>query len=41
VATRTRLAVRLSLIGGILSSLLYVAMTVLIAMQWDGYSWAS
>jgi hypothetical protein len=33
--------VRLSLIGGILSSLLYVAMTVLIAMLWDGYSSAS
>jgi hypothetical protein len=41
VATRTRLAVRLSLIGGILSPLLYVAMTVFIAMQSDGYSSAS
>ena len=41
MATRTRLAVRLSLIGGILSPLLYVAMTVFIAMQWDGYSSAS
>jgi hypothetical protein len=29
------------LVGGILSSLLYVAMTLLIAMQWDGYSSAS
>ena len=41
MATRTRLAVRLSLIGGILSPLLYVAMTVFIGMQWDGYSSAS
>src|SRR4051812_36484115 len=29
------------LICGILSSLLYVAMTVFIAMQWEGYSSAS
>ena len=30
-----------SLICGILSSLLYAAMTVFIAMQWEGYSSAS
>ena len=29
------------LVCGILSSLLYVAMTVLVAMQWEGYSSAS
>jgi hypothetical protein len=29
------------LVCGILSSLLYVAMTVFIAMQWEGYSSAS
>jgi hypothetical protein len=32
---------RALLVGGILSSLLYVAMTVLVAMQWEGYSSAS
>lgn len=31
----------LSLICGILSSLLYVAMNVFIPMQWEGYSFAS
>jgi len=30
-----------SLICGVLSSLLYAAMTVFIAMQWEGYSSAS
>ena len=29
------------LVCGVLSSLLYVAMTVLVAMQWEGYSSAS
>ena len=29
------------LVCGILSSLLYIAMTVLVAMQWEGYSSAS
>ena len=32
---------RLLLICGILSSLLYVAMNVFVAMQWEGYSSAS
>ena len=32
---------KLSLICGILSSLLYVAMNVFVAMQWEGYSSAS
>jgi hypothetical protein len=32
---------KILLVSGILSSLLYVAMTVFIAMQWEGYSSAS
>jgi hypothetical protein len=32
---------RVLLVGGILSSLLYVAMTILVAMQWEDYSSAS
>ena len=32
---------RMLLVCGIVSSLLYVAMTVLVAMQWEGYSSAS
>ena len=32
---------KVSLVGGILSSLLYVAMNVFVAMQWEGYSSAS
>jgi hypothetical protein len=32
---------RLLLASGIVSSLLYVVMTVFVAMQWDGYSSAS
>jgi hypothetical protein len=41
MASQTRLLVRISLIGGIVSSLLYVAMNVFVAMQWEGYSSAS
>jgi hypothetical protein len=37
MATRT-LIVRMSLIGGVLSSLLYIAMTVLIGRQWESYN---
>ena len=33
--------VRISLMCGIASSLLYVAMNVFVAMQWEGYSSAS
>jgi hypothetical protein len=36
-----RLATRIALICGIVSSLLYIAMTVFVAKQWDGYSSAS
>jgi hypothetical protein len=35
------LLVRVSLMCGLVSSLLYVAMNVFVAMQWDGYSSAS
>ena len=41
MATQKRLLVRISLICGIASSLLYVAMNVFVPMQWEGYSSAS
>ena len=41
MAAHMALGVRMALVAGILSSLLYVAMTVLVPMQWVGYSSAS
>ena len=41
MTSRKGLLVRISLICGIVSSLLYVAMNVFVAMQWEGYSSAS
>jgi len=41
VHDRARLARRVLLVCGILSSLLYVAMNVFVPMQWEGYSSAS
>jgi len=35
---RTSRLVRIALVGGIASSLLYVAMNVFVPMQWEGYS---
>jgi hypothetical protein len=41
MTSRKGLLVRISLMCGIVSSLLYVAMNVFVAMQWEGYSSAS
>jgi hypothetical protein len=41
VTSRKGLLVRISLMCGIVSSLLYVAMNVFVALQWEGYSSAS
>src|SRR5688500_12188449 len=41
MATQKRLLVRISLLCGVASSLLYVAMNVFVPMLWEGYSSAS
>ena len=41
MATQKRLLVRISLLCGIASSLLYVAMNAFVPMLWEGYSSAS
>ena len=41
MASQTHRLVRVALICGIVSSLLYVAMNVFIPMRWDGYSSAA
>ena len=41
MASQKRLLVSVSLICGVLSSLLYVAMSIVVAMQWESYSSAS
>jgi Protein of unknown function (DUF998) len=38
VTSRKGLLVRISLMCGVVSSLLYVAMNVFVALQWEGYS---